>query len=330
MLLLAAGLAILTASIGLLAIWQEVAVRQDAKRFQLPGKHITAQGTTLHVLDLGTGTPAVVLEAGIAASSLSWRPLQQELAQFTRVISYDRAGLGWSHPAARLRSLDELVAELHTVSSGVAPFILVGHSFGGLIARAYAAQHPESLAGIVLIDPVLPAEWCDLSHDRRRLLSYGVMLSRRGAWLARLGIVRLTLTLTERGARLIPKLIARLSSGKGSGVPERLIGEVRKLPPDLLPVIKAQWCQPKSFEAMADYLALLPEVCEQAQHWPFINVPLTIISAANATPVQAGEWDRLAAGHHIRAQAAGHWVHLDEPRLVLAAIRRMVDRFSAL
>ncbi len=334
MLLLAAALAIVIGLLIALTIWQAISARQDAKRFPPPGSLSSIAGTHLHVLDLGHGTPAVVLEAGIAASSISWRPLQQEIARFARVISYDRAGLGWSAPAAEARSLDQLVFELHQVSATAAPFILVGHSFGGLVARAYAAKHPERVAGLVLLDPVLPSEWCDLPRDRQRLLSYGVMLSRRGALLARLGIVRLTLTLAERGARFIPKLIAKVSSGKGSGVPERLIGEVRKLPPDLLPAIKSHWCQPKSFEAMATYLALLPRSCEQAQHWPVISMPLTILSAGNATPEQIAEWDRLAAtspiGQHIRAQTAGHWVHLDEPGLVLTAIRQTIERVSAL
>jgi pimeloyl-ACP methyl ester carboxylesterase len=333
-LLIAGALAVVVLSLVALAIWQVVSARQDSKRFPPPGSLSAIAGTRLHVLDLGHGTPAVVLEAGIAASSLSWRPLQQDIARFTRVISYDRAGLGWSELAAEPRSLDQLVSELHEVSATAAPFILVGHSFGGLIARAYTAKYPDRVAGLVLLDPVLPSEWCDLPKERQRLLSYGVTLSRRGALLARLGIVRLTLTLAERGGRFIPKLIAKVSSGKGSGVPERLIGEVRKLPPDLLPAIKAHWCQPNSFAAMASYLALLPNACEQARHWPPISVPLTIISAGNATPAQIVEWDRLAAtspnGQHIRALTAGHWVHLDEPGLVLTAIRQTLDRVSAL
>ncbi len=334
MLLIAAALAIVTTLLIALAIWQAVSARRDAQRFPPPGSLSAIAGTRLHVLDLGAGSPAVVLEAGITASSLSWRPLQYEIARFTRVVSYDRAGLGWSEPATAARSLDQLVWELHELSANAAPFLLVGHSFGGLVARAYAAKHPEDVAGLVLLDPVLPSEWCDLPQERQRLLSYGVMLSRRGALLARLGIVRLTLTLAERGARFIPKLIAKVSSGKGSGVPERLIGEVRKLPPDLLPAIKAHWCQPKSFAAMASYLALLPDACEQARHWPPLSVPLTIISAGNATAAQIEEWDRLAAaspaGRHIRARTAGHWVHLDEPGLVLTAIRQTLEHVSAL
>ena len=301
--------------------------RADGRRL------MSAEGAALlHNVDLGSGSPALVLESGIAASSLSWRPLQQRIACFTRVLSYDRAGLGWSAPAEP-RSLTQLVAELHSLIQHRAvpvPIILVGHSFGGLVVRAYTAAHPELVAGLILLDPVLPADWCAVSPGRRRLLARGVALSRRGALLARLGVVRLAITLAERGARLIPRLINRVSSGEGSGVPERLIGEVRKLPPELWPLIKAQWCQPKSFHAMASYLALLPEACEETDQLPPTEIPLTIISAANATPAQLAEWDRLAPAHHIRAKSAGHWIHLDEPELVLTAIREMIERVSGL
>ncbi len=324
MFFLAAVLAILAA----LPLWQAVSTRLDARRFPPPGEK-----TDLHCVDLGIGYPTVILESGIAASSLSWRPIQQQIARFTRVISYDRAGLGWSNPAPHPRSLHQLVAELHSLIQAKTipePVILVGHSFGGLVVRAYAVAHPEAVAALILLDPVLPAGWCDLSPDRQSMLQRGVTLSRRGALLARLGIVRFAITLAERGARLIPLLINRASSGDGSSVPERLIGEVRKLPPELWPLIKAQWCQPKSFHAMASYLALLPEACSEAQHWPASAIPLTIISAANATPAQLAEWDHLAPAHHIHAKTAGHWVHLDEPDLVITAIREMIERVSRL
>ncbi len=317
---LAAILAALAAASASLAVWQALAARSDRLRFAAPGE----MRTDLHVLELGAGRPLVVFEAGIAASSLSWRPLQQQVARLTTALSYDRAGLGWSQPAAVPKSLGQLVADLHELTADLGPFVLVAHSFGGLVARAYTAEYPADIAGLVLLDPVLPSDWCYGPEERRRLLARGVKLSHRGALLARLGIVRLALTLAERGGRLLPKLIARASSGEGSSVPERLIGEVSKLPPDLLPGIKAHWCQPKSFHAMAGYLALLPEACAEAGNWPPIGVPLTIVSAANATPAQLAEWDRLAGVHHIRSHA-GHWIHLDEPGLVLAAIRQMVD-----
>ncbi len=89
--------------------------------------------------------PAVIFDAGIAASSLSWTRVQPEVARFTRACSYDRAGLAWSEVSTTPRSMSTLVDELHQLiqqASLQAPYVLVGHSFGGLVIRAFARAHP--------------------------------------------------------------------------------------------------------------------------------------------------------------------------------------------
>jgi pimeloyl-ACP methyl ester carboxylesterase len=99
----------------------------------------------LHVVSAGTGTPAVLFEAGVASSSLSWARVIPDLATFTRACAYDRAGLGWSDPARGPRSVAGMLGELrgviaHAKRATGAPCVLVGHSFGAFLVYAYEAQ----------------------------------------------------------------------------------------------------------------------------------------------------------------------------------------------
>ena len=107
---------------------------------------IDVGGHRLHVTCSGDGRPGVFLESGIAASSLSWAVVQPAIARFTRVCAYDRAGLGWSDAPATPRTFDRIVDELEKVCGRVSPgepCILVGHSFGSFVVRAYAMRHPD-------------------------------------------------------------------------------------------------------------------------------------------------------------------------------------------
>jgi pimeloyl-ACP methyl ester carboxylesterase len=104
---------------------------------------------------MGAGTPTVVLETGLGAESAEWAAIQQRLAPVVRVCRYDRANRGASDPALRPRTARDMVADLHTAleASGEAgPYVLVGHSFGGLLVRLYAHLHRDRIAGLVLAD----------------------------------------------------------------------------------------------------------------------------------------------------------------------------------
>ncbi len=316
------------AAVGAGVVYQLIESRRDRRRFPQSGRLVKVGRHALHIHESGSGAPSVVLEAGIGSSSLSWATVQPEIAGFARVCSYDRAGLGWSEMAKGPRSLERLVEELRSALQAIDfpyPRILVGHSFGGLIVRAYAARHPEGIAGIVLVDPVLPSDWIDATQKQLRLLALGARLSRRGAWLARLGIVRFALWLLASGSRRVPQWISRVSSGQGSGVIQRLVGEIQKLPPDLWPVVQAHWSSPKCFQGMAGYLEALPaSAAEIAAIEPPPHIPLTVLSAATASRAQRQEWDRIAA-RHITAHESGHWIQFDQPQLVVNAVRDLVN-----
>jgi pimeloyl-ACP methyl ester carboxylesterase len=202
------------------------------------------------------------------------------------------------------------------------PAVLVGHSFGGLLVRLYAAAHPEHVAGLVLVDPALTAEWSVPTQGRLAMLQRGVKLSRRGAWLARIGFVRLALAALSAGARPLAKLFARASSGGATPVTERLVGEVRKLPPELWPVVQSHWCRADCFESMADHLATLPAVAAAVARLGSPGVRTIVISGAHLTTEQLTEHRSL--GEHVIAAGSGHWVHLDRPDLIAEAVHKLL------
>src|SRR5829696_4593419 len=113
-------------------------------------------GRRLFLSCTGTGSPTVVLEAAGTTDSSTWGPIWVDIAGATRVCRYDRAGLGRSDPApAGVRTVQDSVDDLHALldEAGVpGPYVLAGHSVGGLVVRLYASIYPEDVAGLVLID----------------------------------------------------------------------------------------------------------------------------------------------------------------------------------
>ncbi len=299
-----------------------------------PGRLVSIGERKLHVYEQGSGPVAVVFEAGIAASSLSWSLVQRPVAEFARTISYDRAGFGWSDGAGSHATAADAAQDLGRMLDAVVGqerVILVGHSFGGLITRVFQQQRPERVAGLVLVDPVIRAEWKGMSAERTAMLGRGVMLSRRGATLARLGIVKMALKLLTSGNQKIPKMLAKLSAGRGASVTDRLVGEVRKMPKESWPAIAQHWSEPESFAAMARNLEGLPVSVTQLDEQQLLGtLPLRIVSSGKAlggrpNPEHVQDAAMSEQGQCVVAAEAGHWVQLDAPELVVAAIREVLQ-----
>lgn len=296
-----------------------------------PGRMVDLGGRRLHILVSGSG-PTVVLESGLAATSLTWSLVQPLVSHFATVVSYDRAGLGWSDarpaPATARNAADDLCSMLER-SALPAPYILVGHSFGALIIRIFQQLHPEKAAGLVLVDPVVREEWRDPTPQRRAMLGRGVMLSRRGALLARMGVVRFALTRLTSGSQRLPGLLGKVFAGRGAGTANRLVGEVRKIPREHWPSVAAHWSEEQSFRTMADYLENLPPSVNQLDETATLDdLPVIVLSSGNTSPQGLAEHARDTAlssrGEHIVVPGAGHWINLDAPDVIADAIRRML------
>ena len=149
-------------------IYQLVATAMDRRSSPAPGQLVDVGGYQLHIHCIGEGSPTVVLEAAAAATSAHWSWVQPDLAPGTRVCAYDRAGMGWSDRGPKPRDAHQIASELHTLltRAGVpGPYVLVGHSFGGLYVRAYAADYPGEVAGMVLVDATHPDLWKHLPAE---------------------------------------------------------------------------------------------------------------------------------------------------------------------
>jgi pimeloyl-ACP methyl ester carboxylesterase len=184
----------LLVSAGTGALWQWIATRRDHGRFPPPGELVDVGGHRLHVNAAGepTAVPTIVLEAGMASMSANWAWVREELARHGRVVSYDRAGLGWSDPGNGSMDAATSAEELHTAlaAAGIGPpYVLAGHSYGGLVVRMFADLHPGEVAGLVLVDASHPDQWVHIPASRGgRTVAMG---NRVTALLARLGLLRL-------------------------------------------------------------------------------------------------------------------------------------------
>jgi pimeloyl-ACP methyl ester carboxylesterase len=291
----------------------------------------------LHLNDHGQGTPAVILEAGIAGSALGWALVEPALASFTRVCSYDRAGLGWSDASSSAATLPRMLDDLESLLSCgriSGPYILVGHSFGGLLVRSYACRHPDQIAGLVLLDPVSVDYYSQCPPVQRKRLAAGIFFSREGAVLARLGIVRLALGALLSQRRRFARTVGRVSAGPANATLQRLVGEVQKLPRETWPLIASHWSQPKAFSAMAANLAALPECAEAARDCVVPpDIPVTTLSACTANSGEIAERDLWTSqsrhGQHNRLPHCGHWVQLERPEAVIEAVKDLVLKYRA-
>jgi pimeloyl-ACP methyl ester carboxylesterase len=138
--------------------YQTLATELDKGKYTPRGQLYSVNGHQMHIICQGEGSPTVVLEGGATAESLWWYWVQQQLAQHTQVCAYDRAGLGWSEAASGPRDPLIIVDDLHTLlqEAGVAgPYVVAGHSFGAVWVRIFAAQYPDDVSGIALVDSTL-------------------------------------------------------------------------------------------------------------------------------------------------------------------------------
>lgn len=304
------------------AAYQGVAASRDLGAHPAPGRLVAVGGHRLHLYCVGEGRPTVILDAGLFGSSLDWRTVQPEVARTTRACAYDRAGYGWSEPGPLPRTSLRIAEELHSLLANAGetgPYVLVGHSFGGFNVRVFAGRYPAEVAGVALVDA---------SHEE---------LPARLPAEARLGLER------QAGWFRILPLMGRLGVARIAGWP---LGMVAKYPEGLRPAAEAVGLRTQAFRAAAAEGLSFRESGEQARAaGPLPDVPLVVIAAnplryepmflppgmtpAELAPILGGLQQDLARlsprSTQLVAEASGHYIHLDQPELVVGAVRRLIE-----
>jgi pimeloyl-ACP methyl ester carboxylesterase len=289
-------------------IYQAIATQLDERAYPPPGKLVDAGEHRLHIRCAGQGTPTVILEAANLGMSAHWVRVQQQLADSTRVCAYDRAGMGWSERGPEPRDAKQISSELHDLLANAAgiegPYVLVGHSYGGLYARMYAAQYSEEVAGVVLVDSTHPEQFTR-SPEGRAMYERTRRISAVIPWLARLGIIRLT----------------------------NFYPAHPDLPPQQRAQIEAFNSSTQQVSTTAEEFRATPETTAQVRRAGSLgDKPLAVISAGEQSPSWLEQQEELAAlssdsRHHI-VDGATHESLLYERRdaqVTSAAILEVVE-----
>ncbi|HEY2858131.1 MAG TPA: alpha/beta hydrolase [Terracidiphilus sp.] len=311
-------------------VYESIGSIRDRKRYSGSGRWVEIErGRRLYVVEKGEGGPTVLFEAGIAATNLNWHHIQETVAHFTATASYDRSGLGWSSPCRTVRTPGNITTELHTMlrSAGIKPpYILVGHSFGGLVMRRYATMYPEDVAGVVLIDPMRCEEWPPLNPDKLAMIARGKRLSGYAIPIARFGLARLAVTsLLCRSGKLSGQLAGAAGNG-GRHVLKRVTEEVGKMPREVWPIVAAHWSRPGYYAGMRSHVAAVPATVREMQDAaPIREIPVKVLTPGKSIPLSGACLAKIGNNvQQVIAPASAHWIHLDEPELVVDSIRAMV------
>lgn len=273
-----------------------------AQDFKAPGEMVQAGPETLHLDCAGSGQPTVILEAGLGGTHLDWTFVQPILATRVRTCRYDRAGMGFSAPATRPRTLDNLSDDLATLlaAAGIdGPLVLAGHSYGGMLAMHFARLHPDRVVGLVLVDSMHPEQFA-------RFADVGAAVSTDP---------NLVLGRTHPAAAAygLPDDLKARAIGLATATKARkaVIGEMR--------VIEASLGQ-----AAADGFPQVPArvIMHGDGEWNQVTADGRMELAWRT--MQEDLARRLGAPPPIVAAGAGHQVQLDAPALVAAAIAELL------
>jgi pimeloyl-ACP methyl ester carboxylesterase len=304
------GFIALVAAVAAGLIYQLIATTQDRRNFPPPGRLVDVGGFRMHIRCTGTGTPTVILESLSGGFSSYWGWIQPAVATTTQVCSYDRAGRGWSEPDPQPQTLGRTVDNLHRLLIGAAisgPYVLVGHSIGGVYVRRFAADHPSDVVGIVLVDSAHPQQ-LDRYPEMRRQSDAFRRINRAIGVLAHLGL-------------------GHLYFAAGG------VFDFGELPEHEKAELKAAWSSPAYFASQRAEIIAAPNMYTEARQLGRLgDLPLIVITRGreldDGWPVLQDELATLSSNVvHIRVPTATHASLAFSPtdsRYVSAAIVRMV------
>lgn len=292
--------------------YQNIALTRDRRQNPMPGKMVSVGGLRMHIDCKGEGTPTVILESGLGDTYLSWRKVQPQIAKFTRVCSYDRAGLGYSDPSSRPRTSQVIAEELHGLlqAEGIAPpYVLVGHSMGGFDVRLFASLYRNEVAGMVLVDSSHPDQDSRFPAELKNM---------QGTWRREAEFMEYSMPVG------IPRLFG-LCDDDGW--------------------LRAAECNWNSAREGAAEMASFSESAAQAGRTGSLNaMPLAVLShdpdkpSAEFSPDLArtinDAWEKMqeelahlsTRGTQTVAKGSAHYIQLDRPDIVIDAVRRVTDQ----
>lgn len=271
----------------------------------MPGKLVDIGTHRLHINCKGNESPTIIIDSGLGSFSLEWSAIQESLKNDVRVCTYDRAGYGWSDAGPFPRTTRQIASELHLLLEKAAipgPYILVGHSFGGYNIRYFASEHPESIAGIILIDSSHPDQFERLPQKSNT----GTESRRKG-----------------RIYRIIKPIIH-----------EHYPENFKQMAYLLARTSKAKYTQLSELDNMRE------SADEVRQKTTFPSVPLVVVSRGKRVWPDTYLGDRLETAWtemqaeltyltnmsvQIVANNSGHSIHLDQPDLVSYVIKKTVS-----
>lgn len=281
----------------------------DSNKYPPRGTLVDVGGYQLHIQCAGTGSPTVVLDAGLSGMSLDWYLVQSEIANTTRVCSYDRAGMGWSDTGPQPRTPSRIAGELHALltNAGVpGPYVLVGHSLGGKNVRLFRIQHPDQVVGMVLVDARGESMDANISPaDRAAFEQAFADETTQYGMLRRLGLVRL-IGADQWGAPAMPREIrtegALFRTGQ-RGLDTNAAEGLERATDD---------AQLRAAPSLGDLplIVLASEVnMETLPGWPEAQREQAALSTK---------------GRLVVVEGSGHYIQWDHPSVVIDAVRQVV------
>jgi pimeloyl-ACP methyl ester carboxylesterase len=290
----------------------------------VPGKFYVVDGFLMHMYCIGNAAPTVILESGLGNDWLIWQKVQSQISKTNRVCSYDRAGIGWSSARSGSRGALAIAQQLEALLrvAGIhEPLVLVGHSAGGLYARAFAGIFPKKVVGLILIDAPSPEAFHELPSPalRKKLIAER---HREAPWLyfkVATGISRLL------GGYCNPNTSQRILAVEG-------LARAEDCRSSYINSWLGEW---DDFESSAEQVSKLP-CCD--------SIPLVVVSqdsgSSNSSERKGGgsTWDSVqqqlthlsSRGKRIIAKNSGHYVMVDRPDVVLDALQIVNDEVLSL
>ena len=313
------------------------AKKRLAAQYPPPGQMVDVGGFRMHIYCQGdpAAGPAVIMDAADGEPALAWASVQPAVAEFARVCAFDRAGLGWSETSPNPRTLLNYVEEQRTLLSRagvVPPYVLVGHSAGGLYTRVYANQYPDEVAGMVLVDAahedldVRPPE--SLTKMNKRAMQRVGCFFPLFQLMSSIGLMAL---IPNAVGRVWPSPIPDTARGAYQAMAAsdgRWFGTMRK-------ELTAMWgnlaaARTMQLDSLDDMpLVVLSRGLTQMSTGPGVSAEDVEGFKVVNDEMQAELAALSTRGKQIIAEDCGHHIQVDQPQLVIDAIREVVEAVRA-